>query len=239
MQRVSFAERPDLDEQTGAIAAAVWPEYNRQGNDMGRWADLATAFPEFQFALLDEDGTLLADGLTVPVPWDGTAAGLPEGVAGALNRAFEPATQPTALCALAAEIHPDHQRRGLSAVVLKGMADVARAHGLADLIAPVRPSAKERYPLIPIEEYAYWTRHEDGLPFDPWLRVHVRIGGEILAPEPRGMRIDAPVADWEAWTGLEFPADGVYTFPRCLGPLQVTDGIGRYWEPNVWVRHRC
>jgi GNAT superfamily N-acetyltransferase len=239
MQRVSFAERPELDEQTGAIAAAVWPEYNRHGNDMGRWRDLATTFPEFQFALIEDDGTLLADGLTIPVPWDGTTQGLPEGVAGALNSAFAPGVQPTALCALAAEIHPDHQSRGLSAVVLRGMADVARAHGLRDLIAPVRPSAKERYPLIAIEEYAHWTRDTDGLPFDPWLRVHVRLGGEILAAEPHGMRIEAPVEAWKAWTGVEMPDDGDYVFPQCLAPLTVTGGIGRYWEPNVWVRHRC
>jgi GNAT superfamily N-acetyltransferase len=239
MQRVSFAERPELDEQTGAIAAAVWPEYNRQGNDMGRWADLATTFPEFQFALMDDDGTLLADGLTVPVPWDGTAKGLPEGVAGALNSAFEPGVQPTALCALAAEIHPDHQGRGLSAVVLRAMADLAREHGFSDLIAPVRPSAKERYPLIPIEQYMVWHREADGLHFDPWLRVHIRAGGEILAPEPHGMRIEAPVEAWEAWTGLALPDDGRYVFPHGLAPLTVVDGIGRYWEPNVWVRHRC
>ena len=239
MQRVSFAERPELDEQTGAIAAAVWPEYNRHGNDMGRWRDLATTFPEFQFALIDDDGTLLADGLTVPVPWDRTVAGLPRGVAGALDCAFEPRTNPTALCALAAEIHPDHQGRGLSEVVLRGMADLARAHGFTDLLAPVRPSAKERYPLIGIAEYADWRRADDGLPFDPWLRVHVRIGGEILAPEPHGLRIDAPVADWQEWTGLELPHNGVYVFPHGLAPLTVTDGIGRYWEPNVWVRHHC
>jgi hypothetical protein len=239
MQRVSFAERPELDEHSDALGAAVWPEYNRHGSDMDRWADLATTFPEFQFSLLDDDGTLLAGGFTVPVAWDGTVAGLPAGVGGALNGAFEPGVEPTALCALAAEIHPEHQSRGLSAVVLRGMADIARAHGLADLIAPVRPSAKERYPLIPIEEYAEWRRPHDGLPFDPWLRVHLRIGGEVLAPEPHGLRIDAPVADWEAWTGLPLPADGTYVFPRGLAPLTVADGIGRYWEPNVWVRHRC
>jgi len=239
MRRVSFAERPELDEETGVIAAAVWPEYNRHGNDMGRWRDLASAFPEFLFALIDDDGTLVADGLTVPVLWDGTTDGLPEGVAGALNSAFDPAATPTALCALAAEIHPDHQSRGLSAAVLRGMVDLAREHGLGDLIAPVRPSAKERFPLIPIEEYAYWTRREDGLPFDPWLRVHLRMGGEILAPEPHGLRIEAPAADWEQWTDLELPHDGVWTFQHGLAPLTVTDGIGRYWEPNVWVRHHC
>jgi hypothetical protein len=46
------------------------------------------------------------------------------------------------------------------------MAELARRQGLEALIAPVRPSWKERYPLVPIERYAGWRR-ADGLLFDP------------------------------------------------------------------------
>jgi hypothetical protein len=38
-------------------------------------------------------------------------------------------------------------------------------------------------------------------------------------------------------TDMEFPADGKYTFPGGLAPLEVHDGVGRYWEPNVWMLH--
>ena len=51
------------------------------------------------------------------------------------------------------------------------------------------------------------------------------------------MEITAPVADWEAWTQLAFPADGEYVFPGGLAPLTVTAGTGAYWEPNIWMRH--
>jgi hypothetical protein len=51
------------------------------------------------------------------------------------------------------------------------------------------------------------------------------------------MEITAPVADWERWIDMVLPGDGDYVFPRGLAPLSVTDGIGRYWEPNVWMRH--
>ena len=57
------------------------------------------------------------------------------------------------------------------------MAGSRPAHGLDALIAPVRPTWKERYPLTPIERYVLWRR-EDGLPYDPWLRTHERVGGE-------------------------------------------------------------
>jgi hypothetical protein len=51
-------------------------------------------------------------------------------------------------------------------VLLQAMAGLARDAGLTRLIAPVRPSLKERYPTIPIDRYARWTR-PDGSPFDP------------------------------------------------------------------------
>ena len=104
------------------------------------------------------------------------------------------------------------------------------------MIAPVRPSWKERYPLTPIERYASWRR-DDGLAFDPWIRVHERIGGEILKPEPESLRITGTVAEWEGWTGILYPEPGEYVFPRGLAALTVEDGKGRYWEPNVWMRH--
>jgi hypothetical protein len=57
------------------------------------------------------------------------------------------------------------QGGGLSRLALEAMSDIAREHDLEALIAPVRPSWKERYPLTPIERYATWRR-DDGLLFD-------------------------------------------------------------------------
>jgi hypothetical protein len=116
------------------------------------------------------------------------------------------------------------------------MAGLGRAHTLSSLIAPVRPSWKERYPLTPIERYADWRR-EVGLLFDPWLRVHERAGASILRPEPESLRITGTTGEWEEWVGMRFLEDGDYTFPGGLAPLTIRDGVGRYWEPNVWMHH--
>src|SRR5262249_51541516 len=152
---------------------------------------------------------------TIPFGWDGTLGDLPTGIDAVGLRAIGDDRKPTALSALAAEVAPDQRRQGLSGRVIQAMADAARRENLAPLLAPVRPSWKERYPLIDIGRYASWQR-DDGLPFDPWLRVHVRLGGTVLRPEPRSMRITAPVVDWETWTGLSFPQDGSYIFPQGL-----------------------
>jgi hypothetical protein len=106
------------------------------------------------------------------------------------------------------------------------------------LIAPVRPTLKDRYPLIPIERYARWRR-EDGRAFDPWIRVHERLGGEILTIAPASMVVEGTVADWETWTEMAFPESGDYVLPHALVPIQVDRerDRGSYVEPNVWMRH--
>jgi hypothetical protein len=52
------------------------------------------------------------------------------------------------------------------------------------------------------------------------------------------MAMEAPVSDWEEWTEMEFPDDGVHIVPGMLAPLEVHAGVGRHVEPNVWLRHR-
>jgi hypothetical protein len=135
-------------------------------------------------------------------------------------------------------IPPGVQGRGLSKLGIQAMGDIARAHGLGGLIAPVRPNWKERYPLTPIERYAEWRR-EDGQLLDPWLRTHERVGAEILKAEPRSLRITGTVAEWEEWVGMPFPETGDYVFPGGLTTLEIDreQDVGRYWEPNVWMRH--
>ena len=108
--------------------------------------------------------------------------------------------------------------------------------GFSSLIAPVRPTWKDRYPLIPFDRYVRWTR-DDGLPFDPWIRVHVRLGGELLEPCPSSMTVEGSLEEWQKWTGMHFPEDGEYVVPGALVPVVFTDGRGRYVEPNIWMRH--
>ena len=201
------------------------------------WGRLTEELPEFQFHVLDGD-EILARARCLPVRWDGTVEDLPAGIDGAIARGFDEGGA-NALCALVIMVPAAIQGRGASRTALQGMIGIAREHGLNALIAPVRPNWKDRYPLTPIERYTYWRR-EDGLLFDPWMRVHERLGAEILKPEPESLRITGTVAEWEEWTAMPYPETGTYVFPGGLAPLEVDreDDVGRYWEPNVWMLHR-
>jgi GNAT superfamily N-acetyltransferase len=238
----TWKERPELSRR-GPASADIWPEYNLHGDAFDDWWDpLLDELPEFQFALYDEDGgAVLAEGHTGPLTWNGDDAELPTGIDDALEmavaarRAGEPVDT---LCAFAAEVAPDARRRGVAADLLQGMSELARRNGLRRLIAPVRPSWKERYPLAPIERYVTWRR-DDGELLDPWMRLHERLGARVATPLPESMRISGTVAEWESWTGLAFPESGAYTFPHGLAPVAIDrdDDRGLYFEPNVWMVH--
>jgi hypothetical protein len=231
-------ERPELWELARSAFEGVWPEYNNHGNHTGRYfGALVARHARFQVLLYDTDmECIVARGRTIPFRWDGSLEDLPAGIDAVGLRAIDDPRPPTALSALAAEVTADQQGRGLSRLVIEAMAASAREADLAPLVAPVRPSWKDRYPLTPIDRYAAWKR-SDGLPLDPWLRVHARLGATVLRSEPRSLQIEAPVAEWERWTEMTLPEDGEYVFPSGLAPLGVRDGIGAYWEPNVWMLH--
>jgi hypothetical protein len=234
------AERPDLWEhvQSEHLFRDLWPEYNHHGNHTPAYfGALFPRFADLQVLFVDEHSSrVVARGRTIPFHWDGSLEDLPEGIDALGLRAIKGGSAPTTLSALAAEVDRSVQGCGLSSLVIAAMVALAGAHGLGPLVAPVRPNQKDRYPLMPIDRYAEWRR-DDGFPFDPWMRVHARLGARVLRAETRSMHIVAPVEEWQAWTGMVFPEDGRYVFPGGLAPLTVADHEGDYWEPNVWMLH--
>lgn len=237
MRVFTYAERPDLSDRVDEVADP-WPEFIHHADTTQlHWHRLREELPELQLVLYDDElDVVVGRGQTIPTSARG---GLPGGVDDMLDRRFGAGRveqEPDVLSALVAIVDRRRQGEGLSARIIEGMRQAAAAAGFPELIAPVRPTWKERYPLTPLERYAHWTR-EDGLPFDPWIRLHVRLGAELAEVCPESMRVTGTVAEWEEWTGLYFPEDGEYVVPGALVPVTFTEGIGVYVEPNVWMRH--
>ena len=238
MKIATVSERPDLTERAFERTDDTLREYNQHGDVLNRyWGRLTRERAEFQFHLVDEADEILARARALPIHWDGRIDDLPAGIDGAIARGFDEGGA-NVLCALLIQIPGDLQGRGLSRVAVEGMLELARRHGLEALIAPVRPSWKERYPLVPIERYAAWRR-ADGLLFDPWMRVHERLGAVVLKAEPHSLQITGTVAEWEQWTRMVYPESGDYWFPGGLAPMTISREAdrGSYSEPNVWMQH--
>jgi hypothetical protein len=199
-------------------------------------------FPEWNITLVDADQEPVASGWGIPIRWDGTVADLPTGYTEATIRAVEGREQevePDTLVICGAIVAGRRTGQGLAGQVLAALRDPAVESGLRRVIAPVRPTLKQRYPLTPVETYMRWTR-PDGTALDPWVRTHLRMGATILAGAPDSQTMTGTVAEWEEWSGIPLPSSGDYVIPRGLTVLHVDReaDLGTYVEPNIWIRHR-
>jgi hypothetical protein len=236
----TLRQRPDLEEQVHRLNGESWPTFLLHG-DVIYWESLFDDFADYQILLCEPADTLNAIGHTVPFVWDGTLHDLPSTMAGLMERAMRVHRNriiPNTLSALAALVTASHQRRGPSAEVLRAMRSLAEERGMHSLVAPVRPTLKSSYPLTPFERYVEWKR-EDGTPFDPWLRVHHRLGAEFLKVMPRSLVVTGKVSEWEEWTGMSVPESGPYVVPGALQLVWIDceQNEGRYEDPNIWMLH--
>ncbi len=239
---VTPAEDPAIEDPMAAHAASVWPPFMSEDPVANRlWHHLYEEFSAFQACLLDASDRVAASLNAAPLCWDGTDEDLPDGWDDQFERTIadrRAGHRPDTVGALLIVVAPDRQGDGLSGLMLEAMKAMARLRSFRAVVACVRPTEKERYPLVSIERYAFWTR-PDGLPFDPWIRLHVRLGGRVVRGAPRSMTMTGTVADWEQWAGMAFPETGDYVVPRAAALVHIdreTD-LGTYHDPNVWVIH--
>jgi len=243
LQTVSLKQRPDLFKQQDVIGANAWPRFMLQDPvAISYWAQLVEAFPEYQLMLMERE-KIVAVINSVPLSFDQDLTALPQagvewGVVKSVSD-FNENRQSNFVMAVQVVIPPRHQGKGLSSNATRAMLNLAKDLDMNGVIVPLRPSQKHLYPLIPMEDYLQW-KNADGLPFDSWLRVHVKLGGEVIKICNRSMQIPGTVKQWENWTGQSFPETGTYIVPGAICPvvIDLQSDLGTYTESNIWVVHR-
>lgn len=239
----NLAQHPELQESVDDLAR-VWDEFMlHDGVADEHFGRLYDWFADYQTALCDAEGEVIARALCVPIYWDEREP-LPDGGWDwALQNSVDTYTkgiQPNAVSAIEITIAPHLKGAGLSSIALKAMRENAQSKGFSKLVAPVRPNMKHLYPLTPMARYITWSHDATGAPFDSWLRVHWRLGARIMRIAPLSMRITGTIADWEQWTGMRFFESGEHIIKGALNPvmihLEADEGV--YIEPNVWMLHQ-
>ncbi|MBP6874713.1 MAG: hypothetical protein KBD56_01430 [Candidatus Eisenbacteria bacterium] len=236
----TLAEKPGLRNQIDQLSGQAWPRFLLHGN-VKKWHLLFEIFAPYQLIWCDAAGNLLAVGHSVPLVWDGSPAGLPSTIDEILGRAEGAVASqqaPNTFSVLAAMVRPDQRGQHLSRAILQAMRSLAQQQACSALIAPVRPTWKSRYPLTPMERYVTWKR-SDGMLFDPWLRVHERLGARPLGIAPNTLTVVGTVKEWEEWTEMVFPETGRYVIPGALQPVEIDceQDRGCYADPNYWMVH--
>ena len=240
----TLQERPDLLDAVQELCSQIWPDFMVQDPIVNQyWSDLYRIHPDFQFVVVDNlTGSVIGVGNSLPVAWHRNPIYLPdEGVDWALSEEFmgQPPKQPARTqIALQIVVKDDFRGKGISSRMIQNMMEIGKAHGLTDLFAPVRPTQKSSYPLIPMERYIQW-KNDNGLPLDAWIRVHHLLGAKIVKVCAKSLQISGTISEWESWTRMRFPESGLYVVPGALVPVEIDCGLdqGLYTEPNVWMHH--
>jgi hypothetical protein len=240
----TFAERPELIPRMYDLHD-TWPEFVQHDLlSASLHSRVIREFPEYCVVATEGDQVVAR---AMSVPFNSVLQGREETPDQGWDRVIAWAFRDhalgldvTAASALEITVGTGHLGRGLSYRMLAAMRDAVAARGHDALLAPVRPNAKHLEPDTPMAEYVRRTREEDGLPRDPWLRVHVRAGGAIEKVAPASMTVSGSLDQWRKWTGLPFDADGPVLVPGALTPVScsLVHDQAVYVEPNVWVRHR-
>lgn len=238
-QVYTLSERVDLKDQLAALDNDSWPVF-LQNSDAQSWTHFYESLSDYVL-LLTIDDKVIAAGFTVPIEWDQTVANLPVGIEDVLQRgliALRNTQQTNTLVPIGALVDSKVQGRGLSSIVLKEMKKLATSVGLDALVVPVRPTKKTKYPLQAIVSYAKW-RQDDGYLYDPWLRVHEKLGAQIIHIAESTLTVSGNLSDWSKWTGMVFPTTGQYIVPGALAAVEVNkeNNYATYHEPNVWMLH--
>jgi len=238
----TFKERPDLFNQQEEICGRAFPAFLYYSDTATAfWEKMISCYGNFQFLLLEQDQVAAVINC-LPLNLDMPVETLPDD---AFDWAFvksikdyEDGKKLNAAVGVQIIVPETYQGKGVSGAAVKALKKACSQKGLEKIIIPVRPTLKSRYPLQSMEDYMRWNR-DDGLPLDPWLRVHVRCKGRIVKVCSNAVEIKGSIEQWETWTKMIFPRSGEYVVEGALCPVAIDkeQDLGRYVEPNVWVSY--
>jgi hypothetical protein len=192
-------------------------------------------------------GDLFAHGITTQIYWTGNPAHLPRGWHGAVRRSYEHAfvekVSPNTLVGLFINVEPGHRSEGWGGHIALEMKNLASRLGLTYIVFPLRlPTRYQReYVRMPVDQFAKLTR-ADGQSLDHWLRLHVRLGAQIIGHCDTSHQHAMHLQDFYSQFGAEkVTATGYHLVQRGDEWFDAFVDVEREFvlinEPCIWVQH--
>ena len=240
MKRIPVQQIIDNAEYYAQLSRSNWSTIIQPSGIGNRfWSKLFQYFPDYQIFFEDSTGRWLGFANTIPLCYNDHFDNLPEeGWDWLLERGikgFESKLSPNLLGGLQIGVNPQFRGQGLSKYILDFTKKLVKVKELQGFILPIRPTVKDQYPEIPMEEYMHWKN--DGKIFDPWIRTHISAGAKIIKVCNKAMSVEGNVSQWESWTGKTFTNSGRYHIEGGLSlvDIDLENDKGTYLEPNIWI----
>jgi GNAT superfamily N-acetyltransferase len=238
-------DRLKLGRETAFLTALVWPAYLASDSDIPdpglkfeiSREEFARRFPAWGIRR-DDTNELVAYANAAQLYVDLSDDFLPDtGFTFAIQSAASKA-QPNCLCLLVANVDPKARGLGFSQALINRAKLACLELGFETMIAPVRPTLKHSLPLTSMGDYIF-KRTSNGEIYDPWIKMHVNSGAQMVNVCADSIRVQATLGKWREWTGLPLEKSGEQLLPGGLVPLRVDvhNNLATYSEPNVWVRY--
>jgi GNAT superfamily N-acetyltransferase len=180
------------------------------------------------------DASLIGHGIATRIDWDGDVASL-RGWQQVVRRAYDDAMvkrrSGNTLVGLFIKVEQASREQGWAGRLVEAMKELARRAGLSSLVIPLRlPTAYERCNVeLPFEQFAL-QRRDDGDYCDHWLRLHVRLGAQVIGHSLTSHQHAMNLDDFRHY----FETDTVPTIGYCVAQRN-----GEWYRPYVDAERDC
>lgn len=233
-----FSESPDLASRISELEDETFPTFlNEEPIWQNNQADIMHTFANYHYLVLDEAGNVVGANINVPLAWSGDPHDLPS-----YNELLElclaqhkAGLKPTALVGILGAVAPEYQGKGLAKLLMKTNTQTQRKYGFSYYLSPIRPAIKQLYPNYSLETFLSWRMSEGDL-IDSWLNFFRKAGATELGIARDAITMEAPLEQWEQWTGITFPATGQFIIPggHQMLNVDVSRNTGTYSEDHLW-----
>lgn len=134
--------------------------------------------------IIDENNNLLSHGMLCKIFWDGSVDSLPEdGWTGSTITSYKNEMEKiknNTMVGLFAHVTKKFRDKKLSGELIESMKKLAKKYNYK-LIIPLRPPSRyqKEYCSMDFEKFCNLKR-EDGMPVDPWFRLHRKLNAKFL-----------------------------------------------------------
>lgn len=200
------------------------------------------------FTKENKDTHLAGHGMMTRIHWDQDPKHIPDGWQGSVRQSYKNSINKDAklntLVGLFIYVENAQRKKGWSGRILNEMLYHGKRLKLSSLIIPLRlPQRYEKeYAEMPFEEFAFLKR-ADGQYKDHWLRVHTRLGAEILGICNTSHRHAIPLRDfYHIFKVKQFTKNGYQLFSMSDLWYNIYVDTEREYvlidQACVWVKHR-
>jgi len=205
------------------------------------WSKLEKYFPEYQQFLISSDGQLVGFINAIPFHFQDPLDQLPQnGWDWMFEKGitdYENKLAPNYLGGLQVIVRMEYKKLGFSKEILNHAKTVFKSSNLLNLVIPIRPTKKHKFPEMPMSIYIDLKEHNEI--YDPWIRTHVKGGAQIIKICDQSMMMNGDIKFWESMLNREISESGKYKLDGALEliTIDLENNWGQYIEPNIWIKY--